>query len=77
MHAKMDEKTRSRFAVMHGGLVVTKPIRPSLLKRIKWRLDDYFFPEGIEDPRHAKMFYGFMAFCSIGSIAIGTVNVLS
>lgn len=72
----MHAKTRSRFAVMHGGLVVSKPFRPALLTRIKWRLDDYFFPEGIEDPLHAKLFYGFMAFCVVGCIVVGTLNVL-
>jgi hypothetical protein len=73
----MNASTRSRFSVMEADLVIEKPFRPSLAQRAKWKLDDYFFPEGIEDPRHARMFYGFMSFCIAGSIVIGTVNVLS
>jgi hypothetical protein len=73
----MNASTRSRFAIMEADVVIERPFRPSLLTRIKWKLDDYFFPEGIEDPRHARLFYTFMLFCIIGSTILGTVNVLS
>ena len=76
----MNADIRKRFKVLEAGrsVDVVIPIpRPSLLRRIKWRLDSYFFPEGIEDPHHARMFYAFMLFCIVGSTILGTVNVLS